>query len=139
MQTDGGGPAHLFVYGTLRREADTKWSRFLGSVSRFAGNARARGRLFQVKDYPGMVASIQDDEWVVGEVYLMNEPSTLLLTLDDYEECGPNNPTPHEYVRQVIEVVLDDGAKLPAWAYLYQMSTADKVRIWTGDYLRYGK
>ena len=129
-------PSYLFVYGTLRRAAATKWSRFLASVSRPVGMGRTRGALFRLNGYPGMVASARDDEWVGGEVVLMNEPSSLLPVLDAYEKCGPADPPPHEYARQVIDVVLDNGQTIRAWAYLYRLGTEDKPRIPAGDYLR---
>jgi gamma-glutamylcyclotransferase (GGCT)/AIG2-like uncharacterized protein YtfP len=129
-------PAYLFVYGTLRRDAATEWSRFLGSASRFVGMGRTRGALFQLNGYPGMATNTHDDDWVLGEVCLLNKPPSLLATLDGYEGCGPADPLPHEYERRVVEVLLETGETIRAWAYLYSLDTAGKVRIRSGDYLR---
>jgi gamma-glutamylcyclotransferase (GGCT)/AIG2-like uncharacterized protein YtfP len=127
---------NLFVYGTLRSAADTKWSRFLASISRFAGPGRTRGLLFQLGGYPGMVVSAHDDAWVIGEVYSLNEPSSAWPVLDAYEGCGPADPPPHQFERQIVDVLLDNGQTISAWVYVYCLATGDKVRIRTGDYLR---
>jgi gamma-glutamylcyclotransferase (GGCT)/AIG2-like uncharacterized protein YtfP len=126
---------HLFVYGTLRRATGSKWSRYLASASSPVGTGRVRGVLFQLNGYPGMAVATTDDEWVIGEVVLMNAPSSLLPVLDQYEKCGPYDPPPHEYARRVVDVLLDAGETIRAWVYVYRMDTADKPRIPSGDYL----
>ena len=126
---------HLFVYGTLRAAAGTKWSRFLASVSSPVGTARTRGVLFYLGGYPGMALDTPDDGWVIGEVVLMNEPSSLLHILDAYEKCSPDDPAPHEYARRLVDVVLDAGETLRAWVYVYCLDPAGKPRISSGDYL----
>jgi gamma-glutamylcyclotransferase (GGCT)/AIG2-like uncharacterized protein YtfP len=134
----------LFVYGTLRSGADTKWSRFLVSVSRFAGSGRTRGLLFQLGGYPGMVVDSQPgepvvsahgDAWVVGEVYSLHEPSSAWPVLDAYEGCGPADPRPCAFERQAVDVLLDNGQTIRAWAYVYCLPTAGKVRIVSGDFI----
>ena len=125
---------YLFVYGTLRRAAHTEWSRVLCTVSDCIGGARTRGALFQLGKYPGFVPS-GADEWVTGEVCRLHDPSTLLPKLDAYEGCGPDDPPPHEYRRELIEVVIESGETIRAWAYIYCLSTADRPRIASGDYL----
>jgi gamma-glutamylcyclotransferase (GGCT)/AIG2-like uncharacterized protein YtfP len=59
---------YLFVYGTLRRAADTEWSRFLIAASRLVDSGRTHGALFNLGGYPGMTVSMDDDVWVRGEV-----------------------------------------------------------------------
>lgn len=121
-------PPHLFVYGTLRRSAGTKWSQFLESASSFAGMGRTRGALFRLGSYPGMTLRSGEDSWVRGDVFLLKDPLSVLPVLDDYEG--------YEYRRQVVVVLLDDGRTIQAWAYLYLLDTSDKPRILSGDYLR---
>ena len=82
---------HLFVYGTLRGAAGTEWSRFLTAKSRFVGSGRAHGALFHLDGYPGMTVCPDDDAWVSGEVYLLNDPSSALPFLGAYEGCGPSD------------------------------------------------
>jgi gamma-glutamylcyclotransferase (GGCT)/AIG2-like uncharacterized protein YtfP len=130
----------LFVYGTLRGAAGsytgTKWSRFLASVSRCAGPGRTRGLLFELGGYPGMVVGSPDDAWVIGEVYSLNEPSSAWPVLDAYEGCGPTDPLPYPFERQTVDVLMDKGESIRAWAYVYCLPTAGKVRIESGDYLQ---
>jgi gamma-glutamylaminecyclotransferase len=119
---------YLFVYGTLRAGAGTKWSQFLIAASRFVGPGRTRGALFRLDGYPGMKVLAEGDAWVTGEVYLLNTPSSTLSALDAYEGS--------EFERQIVPVLLEDGRNLEAWAYIYCPETATKPRIASGDYLR---
>jgi gamma-glutamylcyclotransferase (GGCT)/AIG2-like uncharacterized protein YtfP len=129
---------YLFVYGTLRSAAGTEWSRFLTAASRFVGAGRTHGALFDLGGYPGMTACRDEDAWVRGEVCLLNDPSSTLGPLDTYEGCGPGNPLPHEFERQVVTVMLDNGPSVEAWAYVYTLDTKGKARIASGDYLQAG-
>jgi gamma-glutamylcyclotransferase (GGCT)/AIG2-like uncharacterized protein YtfP len=129
---------YLFVYGTLRSDANTEWSRFLNRASVPVGLGRTRGVLLQLDGYPGMVVSADDDAWVSGEVFLLNEPTSSWLVLDSYEGCGFSDPQPHEFEKQIVDVVLDNGKTIRAWAYVYSLNPADKARIRSGDYLHQG-
>ena len=125
----------LFVYGTLRRAANTKWSRLLASMADFAGAGRTRGLLFRVAHYPGMILTAQEDAWVVGEVYSLHEPPNALQVLDEYEGCGPADPPPHPFERQIVDVWFNDHRTVRAWAYTYCFETAPESRIASGDFL----
>jgi gamma-glutamylcyclotransferase (GGCT)/AIG2-like uncharacterized protein YtfP len=127
---------YLFVYGTLRGAANTEWSRFLSTASRFVGSGRTHGALFHVGGYPGMTVCSDGETSVRGEVYLLNDPSSLLPLLDAHEGCGPGDPPPHEFERQVVTVQLDCGRAVEAWSYIYSLATGDKARIASGDYLQ---
>jgi gamma-glutamylcyclotransferase (GGCT)/AIG2-like uncharacterized protein YtfP len=126
---------YLFAYGTLRGSAETEWSRFLSATSRFADSGRTRGALFHLGGYPGVTVCTEDDAWVRGEVFLLNDPSSALPLLDVYEGCSPDDPPPHEFERQVVTVELDSGRSVEAWAYIYCLETRGKARIGSGDYL----
>ena len=127
---------YLFVYGTLRAAAGTEWSRYLTAVSSFVGRGRTHGALFRLDGYPGMTVCPDDDAWAAGEVCLLNDPSSALSFLDAYEGCGPSDPPPHEFERQVVTVFLDGGQVVEAWAYIYALETQGKARITSGDYLQ---
>jgi gamma-glutamylcyclotransferase (GGCT)/AIG2-like uncharacterized protein YtfP len=129
---------YLFVYGTLRAAAGTEWSRSLAAASRFVGAGRTHGALFDLGGYPGMTVRAGEDAWVRGEVCLLNDPSSMLPSLDTYEGCSPGNPLPHEFERQVVTVTLDNGQAVEAWAYIYTLETRDKKRITSGNYLQAG-
>ena len=115
VMTESG---YLFVYGTLRSGANTEWSHFLNRASVAVGLGRTRGVLLQLDGYPGMVVSAYDDAWVSGEVFLLNEPTSSWPVLDSYEGCGLSDPQPHEFERQIVDVILDDGKLIRAWAYV---------------------
>jgi gamma-glutamylcyclotransferase (GGCT)/AIG2-like uncharacterized protein YtfP len=127
---------YLFVYGTLRSAAGTEWSRSLASASRLTGPGRTRGALFQLDGHPGMIAGEHHDGWVRGEVCLLNEPSSALAVFDAYEGCGPGDPPPHKFERQEVDVLMNDGKSIRAWAYVYCLDTAGKARILSGDYFQ---
>jgi gamma-glutamylcyclotransferase (GGCT)/AIG2-like uncharacterized protein YtfP len=82
-----------------------------------------------------MVVKTHDDAWVSGEVFQLNEPSIAWPILDSYEGCGAKDPPPHEFERQAVDVVLDGGQTIRAFAYVYRLNTAGKERIQSGDYL----
>jgi len=125
---------YLFVYGTLRPAANSEWSRFLATVSDPMGAARTRGMLFRIAHYPGFVPGDGDD-WVIGDVCCLHDPAALLPKLDAYEGCGPDDPPPHEYRRELVETLLDTGESLQAWAYVYCANTAGKTSIQSGDWI----
>jgi gamma-glutamylcyclotransferase (GGCT)/AIG2-like uncharacterized protein YtfP len=127
---------YLFVYGTLRGAANTEWSRFLIAASGLVGSGRTHGALFHLGGYPGMTVSTDDNAWVRGELYLLNDPSSAWPRLDAYEGCSPDDPLPHEFERRIVTVQLDSGRAVMALAYIYSLSTDGKARIASGDYLQ---
>ncbi len=126
MSQAGQPLLYLFVYGTLRRGAATRWSRFLAERSSFEGYGRSRGVLFQLDGYPGMIPAADEEAWVKGEVCLIDTPS-VLPTLDEYEG--------DEFERRQVDVELDDGRVVKAWAYLYRGNAEGRASIVSGDYL----
>lgn len=129
-------PARLFVYGTLRKDCRESMHHMLAERARFIGYARARGRLYHLGDYPGMVSATEPHAWVRGEVYELANPSAVLARLDDYEGCGPHDAKPYEFERARQEIVLESGENDIAWVYLYAGSLAGKDEIRSGDYCR---
>jgi len=129
---------YLFVYGTLRAATGTEWSKYLTAASRLVCAGRTKGMLFQLAGYPGMTVSTTDDPGVAGDVYLLRDPTSSLPSLDAYEGCRPSDPLPHQFERQIVTVILDDGPTVQAWAYIYRLETEGKPRIGSGDYLHAG-
>lgn len=126
----------LFVYGTLRKDIRNSMFHLLAREASFVGGARARGRLFSLGDHPGFVPSDAPDSWVHGELHALDDSPEILPRLDEYEECGPDDPRPHEFERVEMDVVPDSGGTERAWVYVYRGSTADKRQIASGDYFR---
>ncbi|MEM9460718.1 MAG: gamma-glutamylcyclotransferase family protein [Myxococcota bacterium] len=125
---------HLFVYGTLRRAAGHPMHASLRAVANLVGEARVRGRLYMIEQYPGLVLD-EAAAWVVGELYRLRDP-TVLADLDEYEGISPDDQPPHEYRRVRRLVQLLDGGEHAAWIYEYDWSTEGRARIHSGDFLR---
>ena len=119
----------LFVYGTLMRGFDHPMAQLLSRGADFIGEARCRGRLYLVKDYPGLVLSDDPADIVFGELFRLRRPSELLREFDMYEACGEGFAAPTEYIRQMLPVTLEDGAVSEAWTYIYNWPVAHLPRI----------
>jgi gamma-glutamylcyclotransferase (GGCT)/AIG2-like uncharacterized protein YtfP len=130
---------YIFVYGTLRTQGAKSIFRTLTRLGIPVGAAHLKAALFNLGPYPGAVCDAKDESFVRGEVYRIRDRTQLLAELDAYEGCGPEHPVPTEFRREVVEVVLDNGDKLKAWAYLYSRSTNGLKRIESGDYLEFIK
>jgi gamma-glutamylcyclotransferase (GGCT)/AIG2-like uncharacterized protein YtfP len=99
------------------------------------GAGTVPGRLYDLGAYPGMVDAADEGERVRGEVYELDEPEATLTALDRYEGCGPEDPRPWLYERQLAAVTLDGGGRLSAWVYLYRGPLTGARHILSGDYL----
>lgn len=130
---------YLFVYGTLRQNANHPMHQLLAQHSRFIGKARYQGRLYQVDYYPGAVPSHNSTDQVMGELYQLLQPDLLLPELDNYEECSPQFTPPHEYRRELQNIRLDNGNTVIAWVYVYNRNTDGLTLIQTGDFLKAGQ
>ncbi len=130
---------HLFVYGTLMRSFTHREAQLFHEGSQFVGKARMPGSLYRVSWYPAAVyhptidsQSISD--WVYGELWLITN-NQLLDQIDDYEECTPTHPQPHEYVRVMKEIqMIESNEWQTAWVYLYQGDTTALQRIEDGRF-----
>ena len=103
-------PRALFVYGTLRRRSKIKIARMFHAHAKFVSTGRMQGRLGRSYPHRGVVRSDKPDEWVLGEVFELNDPDQLLPILDEYEGSA--------YKRTSVPVVLDSGKRFRAWMYL---------------------
>ncbi len=126
----------LFVYGTLRRKANRRRHHILAPASKYLGEGRTAGDLYDLGEYPGLVARKGASDVVHGEVYEIDERKAPLTwrILDEYEGCAPDQPEPHEYARRKIPVALSDGRKVKAWAYVLKKPPARGVRLSGGEY-----
>jgi gamma-glutamylcyclotransferase (GGCT)/AIG2-like uncharacterized protein YtfP len=125
----------LFVYGTLMRGFDHPMAQLLSRNADFVAEARCGGRLYLVKHYPGLVLSDASDEIVFGELFRLSRPDELLREFDMYEACGEGFVAPTEYIRQMLPVILNDGAAVEAWTYIYNWPVAHLPRIASGRFL----
>jgi gamma-glutamylcyclotransferase (GGCT)/AIG2-like uncharacterized protein YtfP len=129
--SEAPAPDLLFVYGTLRRAAGHAKHRLLANVADHVAPARVRGWLVVVDWYPGLVPG---DGWVHGELWRLRGASSW-LPLDRYEGCGPSDPPPHEYRREMVEAVADATA-YQAWVYTLSAPREHLPRIASGDWLQ---
>lgn len=116
-------PDYLFVYGTLRRDANSKIHPLLAKYAEFIGDATYQGKLYKVDTYPGAIPSNNPNDAVQGEVYLLHQADVALPPLDQYEEFGPEFPEPNEYIRLKQSVMLKNGRSVMAWVYVYNHPT----------------
>ena len=128
----------LFVYGTLRPFADIPMARWLERVATYAGEARTRGRLYDLGSYPGLI-----DATVSAR---LGDRRALSSAVAYRESCacstdtkGPADAERERFARvqRVVEFVDDrrgvQRARV-AWLYCYRRSTLLCSRIECGDY-----
>lgn len=126
---------YLFVYGTLRRDCGNDLHRLIARNSDYVGMALFQGQMFHVADYPGIVASENTADQVVGELYLLSKTIKLLNVLDEYEEFDSEDLTASLFVRSKVNVSLN-GEKISSYAYLYNRPVGSLKRISSGDFLK---
>jgi gamma-glutamylcyclotransferase (GGCT)/AIG2-like uncharacterized protein YtfP len=124
----------LFAYGTLRQDDLIK--RLLGHRFQQLGRGLIDGRLFKVRDYPGIKLDSSPCYPIIGDILQLNEMSDWSV-LDEYEGCAGHSPSPFEFTRRQHWITNPRGMKILAWVYSYQPSTDGLVEITSGDYLAY--
>ena len=121
-------PKHIFVYGTLRADHDHHMARRLLAQARFVGRGRAPGRLYDCGWYPAALFDETEKRQIVGDVFALNPDGRLLAELDAYEAGDPN------YTRVPLDVTLDNGGAVVAWAYGVTKAP-NKNLIPSGDFI----
>src|SRR5262249_8210872 len=104
----------LFAYGTLKRRGRLH-GQLMSQGARYRGNARIRGRLFQISgtSYPGAVPT-RADHFIAGELYELELPAQALKKIDKLEGCDEGL-----FVRKLVGAWVGDDRKVRAWAYFY--------------------
>lgn len=129
-------PDYIFVYGTLRRDANSEMHQLLAKHTEFVNDATYQGKLYKIDYYPGAVSSDDPNDAVQGEVYLLHQADVVLPLLDRYEEFGPEFPEPNEFIRKQQAVLLKNGCSVMAWVYVYNHSTEDLELIKSANYIQ---
>lgn len=93
--------------------------------------------MFALAGHPGGVLDDSSGTRIVGRIYEFDGEDSLLRILDDYEGYSPNLPEQSYFVRQSVDVRMDDGRILPAWIYTYNEDPGAATPIPHGDYLRW--
>jgi gamma-glutamylcyclotransferase (GGCT)/AIG2-like uncharacterized protein YtfP len=127
----------LFVYGTLLSTAAGDYGK--GARLRLISEAFPRrfpattaGRLYELGQYPGLVASSAAPDIVHGQLLLLSDPAATLPWLDEYEMISSAPHAGNEYVRQLRDVSIIGGQTVSAWSYLYLKSVVGLPRIPSG-------
>lgn len=128
-------PNHLFVYGTLRKGFPHPLASRLSQEADHVGTAVWQGRLYDLGPYPGAVPSHKPHHRVVGDLFLLPNPSQALGWLDRYEGCSKDCSHPHQYARQVVRVQIED-ATVQTWTYIYLGDLQHAELLSHGDYRR---
>lgn len=124
----------LFVYGTLRPGFSHPMARFLSQTARHLGVAKARGQLYRLGRYPGLVESTSESDWVLGDLYeLPDDGGETLARLDEYEDI--ESPQPAYFERRITRVTLASGEEVDASIYWFRGPVNKEDRIVSGDWL----
>lgn len=106
----------VFVYGSLR-ENMFNYNRLLkGKVSNVEFG-KIQGELFHIEN-KGYPAIIQGEEWINGELMELVDFENTLEILDDLEGFKEGDLS-SEYLREVVEITLENGEKEQAYFYRY--------------------
>ncbi len=126
----------VFFYGTLMTPFNRPGRQRVDAEMAFVGRGRINAALFDLGIYPAAVPTT-DDSIVRGEVYELLDAGVVLTALDEIEGYRPAEPERSLYTRVVIDVTLEDGRALSAWAYFYNAPLGRAERIASGDYLEH--
>ncbi|MBB6004975.1 pyruvate carboxylase [Arcicella rosea] len=124
----------LFVYGTLRKDFGNELHKLITRNSEFIGMATYQGKMYNIGEYPGIVASDDTDSKVIGELYKLSNSLRLIRILDEYEEFYPENIAESIFVRNAVSVNIE-GTTYEAYSYLYNRPTDGLPEITSGDFL----
>jgi len=127
---------HLFVYGTLLH-GDNSYGDYLQQNCTLLKTGKFRGKLYDMGEYPGAILNENenDNQYVYGSIYLMDEPEKLLAFIDDYEGFGENQEQPNLFLRQLTSIETNTGT-MECWVYLYNLSVTNLPQIPSGRYLK---
>lgn len=132
------GVYHLFVYGSLRSGFRSPVYEYISRFFTFIGEAKVRGKLFDMGSYPAGIPS-NENQFIVGELYnakQANEFSWAIGQLDDYEGVTVEPDEIQLYRREITEVY-SNGQVTHAWIYWYNGDVSGRPVIASGDMLEY--
>ena len=128
----------LFVYGSLRSGFHSSAYEYISRYFTFVGNAKVRGKLFDLGTYPAGIKS-NDNKFIVGELYKItneDEFAWAIGQLDDYEGVTVEPDEVQLYRRELTEVYFNNSIT-HAWIYWYNGDVSGKPLIESGDMIEY--
>jgi gamma-glutamylcyclotransferase (GGCT)/AIG2-like uncharacterized protein YtfP len=132
------GVYNLFVYGSLRSGFRSQVYEYISRFFSFVGEAKVRGRLFDMGSYPAGIAT-NDSHFIVGELYQVKNPnefSWAIGQLDDYEGVDVEFDEVQLYRREITEVNINNQIT-HAWIYWYNGDISGRPLIASGDLMEY--
>jgi gamma-glutamylcyclotransferase (GGCT)/AIG2-like uncharacterized protein YtfP len=132
------GVYQLFVYGSLRSGFRSPAYEYISRYFSFVGEARVRGKLFDMGSYPAGLPT-NDNHFIVGELYRIkneNEFSWAIGQLDDYEGVSVEADEVQLYRREITEVLMN-GQLTHAWIYWYNGDVSGRPLITSGDLIEF--
>ena len=132
------GVYQLFVYGTLRSGFQSVAYEYISRFFSFVGEAKVKGKLFDMGSYPAGIPS-QENDFIVGELYVVkqeNEFNWAIGQLDDYEGVSVEPDEVQLYRREITDVY-NNGQVSQAWIYWYNGDVSGRPEIASGDMLEY--
>ena len=122
-----------FFYGTLMTGFDRRRRAGIEGKLTYFGRGWVLGALFDLGIYPAAVPADEGRIW--GEIYDVNEPDSVLATLDLIEGYSPDDLNRSLYLRTRVPATLEDGRVADVWIYFYNAPLGAAPRIASGDYL----
>ena len=128
----------LFVYGSLRSGFHSDAYHYVSKYFTLVGNAKARGLLIDMGDYPVAVPT-DEDKYIVGELYEIKHREAFdfaIAQLDDYEGVNVEGNETQLYHR-TLEEILVNNEPVKAWVYWYSGDVTNKPIVASGDVMAY--
>ncbi len=135
---NSSGIYQLFVYGSLRSGFKSPAYEYISRFFSFVGNAKVRGKLFDLGSYPAGVPT-NEENFIIGELYIIKhkpEFTWAIGQLDDYEGVSVEPDEIQLYKRELVDVIMNDTIT-PAWIYWYVGNIEGKPLIESGDMIQY--
>ena len=129
---------HLFVYGSLRSGFRSPIYEYISRYFKFIGDARVKGKLFDLGSYPGGVPT-NEESYIIGELYrILDEAefSWAIAQLDDYEGVNVESDEIQLYRRELSDALINNEI-IPAWIYWYNGEVSGRPVITSGDLMEY--
>lgn len=131
-------PEHLFVYGTLRSDFHhPAHDTYISPYFELLGPARVKGKLYDLGEYPGAIAT-DDDSFITGELYRLKKGADFAWAMAQLDEYEGLNETPPLYLRDLVQVHIVNQT-MTTWIYWYNQPLKDETYIVSGDVLQYAR
>lgn len=130
---------YVFVYGTLMKgEQRFNHPAIIPFRSGIKEGHIIGAELYDLGDYPGMVLTGNKDAIVYGEVQEFISIERIIKILDRLERFNPTDLKSSLFRREEVNVILEDGKELRAYAYIYNQPIKNAKKIPSGRW-RSGK